>query len=156
MDGPTQSHFRRFDLLHPELNISVAVFPHGSNGGLWKQIEETSRRAGLEPQYVWANDPRGEQFATRILSIDPWNERWTEMPAGYAGSTGHTTYGALCWKIPKKPSHLEISYVSWRFYETSDFSTSLVVRMVPPLYGTPQELADLTAAATRVTSQVRA
>lgn len=79
------------------------------------------------------------------------------MPAGYyAGSTGHTTYGALCWKIPKKRGHLEISYVSWRFYETSDFSTSLVVRMVPPLYGTPQELADLTAAATRVTSQVRA
>jgi hypothetical protein len=156
-DGPSQLRFCRLDPDHPERNVNTAVFPHGRNEDLRKQIEQTARRIGLEPQYVW-DGPDGEQSAARILGADPWNENHAEMPEGYyAQATGGTTYGAVCWKIPKKRGgHLEISYVTWRFYEAADFSTSIVVKVVPPLYATPQELADLINAATKVTSRLTA
>jgi hypothetical protein len=158
LDGPTSFRFRRFDPLHPEHNLHLSVFPHDSNGGLRKQIEVTARRTGLEPQYVWADGPSDEQFAPRLLSTDPWDPRSVDMPEGfYAGATGHTTYSALCWKLPKRRGgQLEISYVSWRFLETADFSTSLGVKVVPPLYAKPQELAELTQAATRLLNQLGA
>src|SRR4051794_22523167 len=102
LDGPTQFRFCRYDLFHPERNIIISVFPHGRNDSLRQQIEKTARQAGLEPQYVW-DGPGREQFATHIVSSDPWNERHAEMPEGYyARATGHTTYGAVCWKIPKQ------------------------------------------------------
>ena len=74
------------------------------------------------------------------------------MPEGcYAEATGEDDIGAVCWKIPKKRGgHLEISYVTWRFYETADFSTSIVVKVVPPLYETPPEFADFINAARRL------
>jgi len=157
LDGPTQFRFHRFDRSHPERNVGVAVFPHGRNGGLRQQIEGTARRTGLEPQYVWADDPGEERFISRLLRADPWNEKDAGMPEGcYPEATGNTTYGAVCWKLPKKRGHLEISYVTWRFYEIGDFSTSIVAKVVPPLYETPQELAELTKAATRIASQLTA
>jgi hypothetical protein len=156
-DGPTQFRFCRFDLYHPERNVNMAVFPHGRNGGLRQQIEETARRTGLAPQYVW-DGPGEEQFASRILSADPWRENYDNMPEGYyAEAAGNTTYGAVCWKMSgKRGGQLEISYVTWRFYETADFSTSIVVKVVPPLYATPQELAVLINAATKITSKLTA
>ena len=155
-DGPTRFSFCRLDLIHPERNVSIAVFPHGRNGGLRRQIEQSARRTGLEPQYVWADDQGEEQFVHRISSADPWGESYDEMPAGYyPKATGDTTYGAVCWKIPKKRGgHLEISYVTWRFFETADFTTSIVVKIVPPLYETQQEIAGLKGVATKITSKL--
>jgi hypothetical protein len=154
-DGPTRFRFQRLDSLHPEHNVALSVFPHGVAGAMQKQIEGMARRAGLEPQYVWADDPGGEQFSPRILSADPWNGQNLGVPEGsYAGATGNTTYGAVCWK--KKRGHLEISYVVWSFLEAGDFSTSIVAKVVPPLYGTPQEIADLTKAAVQITTRLSA
>jgi hypothetical protein len=157
IDGPTSSHFCRFDLYHSERNVAIAVFPHSRNGGVRQQIEATARRAGLEPQYVWDGSST-EQSVLRILSADPWRENYSDMPEGYySEATGETTYGAVCWKIPKKRGgQLEISYVTWRFYETADFSTSIVVKVVPPLYETPPELAELINAAKKIAGELTA
>ena len=155
--GPTQFRFRRLDQERPERNVTSSVFPHGRNGGLRTQIESAARRLGLEPNHVW-DGPGDEQFVPRILSADPWREDYTQLPEGhYEQATGNTTYGAVCWKFPKRRGgHLEISYVTWYFYETADYSTSIVVKVVPPLYETPREFTELKNAATKIAEKLSA
>lgn len=156
--GPAQVRFRRSDREHPDLVTEVSVCPHEGGGGLKQQIERAARRAGLEPQYVWDEDPGAERFDARILGVDPWDGACTTPPEGaYADATGSTTYGAVCWKIPRRRGgHLVISYVTWNFREAGDSSTSLVVKVVPPLNPTPREVEEQKRAATSVANGVKA
>ena len=155
--GPTPTRFRRYDRERPELVSEISVFPHERDGGLKQQLDKAARRAGLVPQYVWDEAPGAEQSVDGILSVDPWDGGCITPPEGaYADASGSTTYGAECWKLPRRRGgHLVISYVIWKFREAGNFTTSLVVKIVPPLYPTTQEIDEQKRCATAIANAVK-
>jgi hypothetical protein len=130
IDPQGPSSFRRWDLFHPDRNLEITVFPHGYAGFFPSKIQAIARRHGL----VGSIGPGDERSARAILSVEPWNHLCTQMPEGYyPGATGDTIFGASTWeiKIGAIPALIELSYVNWRFYEATDFSTSIVAKIVP-------------------------
>jgi hypothetical protein len=155
-DGPTRIHFTRFDLFYPERNVEIAVFPHGWDGSYPNLIAKAAGRASLVPERVWSGDPGSEGSVPHILSVNPWNALATQMPEGfYPNATGWTKFGAVCYKKPKVRGLLEISYVAWRFFEAADFSTSVVLKIVPIGYETQQVAAALMTPARKIAETLK-
>jgi hypothetical protein len=155
-DGPTPSHFTRFDLFYPERNLELTVFPHGWNGSYPDHIAKAASRAALQREHVWSGHVGSEVSANRILSVNPWNALATQMPEGYyPNATGSTKFGAVCYKKPKVRGLLEISYVAWRFFEAADFSTSIVLKIVPIGPETQQVVAALMTPARKIAATLK-
>ena len=142
-DSQGPSRFSRWDLSHPDRSLEITVFPHGYAGFFPDKICGIARPHGL----VGSINPVDECSEERILSVDPWNVHVTEMPKGYRpGWRGKTTFAVSRWEINVVEGSLldwafgqsrtirafmDLSYVSWRFYEGCDFETSIVAKIVP-------------------------
>jgi hypothetical protein len=152
--------FRRFTPgADPDKIVLMAVCPHDNTDvALPREIKRAAERFEFEPQYIW-NDPGADAYEdSLLLTEDPWNPEAPEhKPLGwYPDATGSTEYGASCWK--KRKGHafgqLEISWVTWRFVQTVDYSTSVAVKVVPYAFAPAREVAQLLASATKIVQQL--
>jgi hypothetical protein len=155
-----EPRFRRFAQGEDrDKTVLRAVCPHDNTDvALPTEIKRAAERFGFEPQYVW-NDPGDDGFEhSLLLTEDPWNPEAPEQkPLGwYPDAAGSTAYGASCWK--KRKSHafgqLEISWVTWRFVQTVDYSTSVAVKVAPYAWAPAGELAQLTASAMNIVQRL--
>jgi hypothetical protein len=126
--GGYPTAFRRWDDQRPEYNGEIAVFPHGYPGVLSPKIDALALRHGLLGTTSW----EAERNMPAILSVDPWSDSRSDMPRGYyPNATGETRFGRSSWQVAPTRCLVDISYVSWRFFEAGDFSTNVVAKLIP-------------------------
>ncbi len=127
-DGGYATAFHRWDHQRPKYNTEIAVSPHGYPGALSQTIAALAARHRL----VETNRREAERNMPAILSVDPWSHSRPDMPKGYyPNATGETRFGWSSWQVAPTQCLVDISYVSWRFFEAGDFSTSVVAKLIP-------------------------
>ena len=147
-DGGFGTAFHRWDHNTPKNNAEIAVFPHGYPGVLSAKIDAFALRHRFAGTNSWV-----AERTCGILSVDPWSHSRPDMPKGYyPNATGETRFGWSSWRVAPTKCLVDISYVSWRYYEAGDFSTSVVAKLIPQSAST----RDVTLAETTIRAFLQA